>query len=407
MNTSTKVLLAIAAVATISATGIWGLWGRGGPTKPASAARVARNGAGTVGRQPRRSAQKPWITVSPRLIETLGVQVAVAKRRSIAQPIRTAATVEVDARAIRTINPRFRGWIEHLYVSADGDPVRTGEPLAKIYSPAVYDAEQDYVLALHLERDQQHRRLLRAARERLVLLGLSNSQISALTRTHVARASFLLVSPITGFVLHLGVRDGGRVQPGQAMFELAPLSKVWLNVFLYAKYLPWVRTGDSVEIYLPFHPGRRWTGRVAYVYPVLNSRTRTVEARVVVPNPNFALKPGMYADAVVFANPMRNVLSVPASSILQTGSGNFVIRSLGHGRFAPTQVRTGIGNSRYMQILAGLQPGERVVTSGQFLLDAESNFEDIKARMLGSVSTETNSRVSIQRRNRSFMSMGK
>ena len=224
--------------------------------------------------------------------------------------------------------------------------------------------------------------LVAAARERLRLLGLPESEIAVLARDGHAQHAVAVRAPASGVVTRLGVREGGYVSSQTPFYEIANLERVWVNTALYDYQLPWVALGDPVRLHLPAYPGRTWRGRVSFIYPTLDPQTRTVSARLSIANPDGLLRPGMYANAALTSRP-QSALAVPQSAVLHTEQGDFVMLARGEGHFLPVQVALGAQAEGWVEVREGLKAGEQVVESAQFLLYSESQFQSVKARMLG------------------------
>ena len=319
------------------------------------------------------------LTVDPRMAQNLGVRAVKVEERSLGQAIHTVGTVAIDENRLYSVTPRYSGWVVRLDVRAVGDQVRRGQVLAELYSPDLYSAEQEYLIAL---REKNAPGLAAAARERLRLLGLSESEIAALGRRGQAQREVAVRAPASGVVTRLDARQGGYVSSQAPFYEIANLERVWVNTALYDYQLPWVALGDPVRLHLQAQPGRTWRGNVSFIYPTLDPQTRTVSARLSIANPDGKLRPGMYANATLVAQP-RTALAVPQSAVLHTDQGDFVILAQGDGHFLPAQVALGAQADGWVEVREGLKAGEQVVESAQFLLYSESQFQSVKARMLG------------------------
>lgn len=333
------------------------------------------------------------IRIDPRVVQNLGVRTAPASRQRLGRAIDTVGTVAVDEHRVTFLNPKISGWLERLHARAVGDVVRPGQVLAEIYSPELVSAQEEYLVALRgaarlrqaqdARLDAESQALVQAARERLRLLDLPPAEIRALEHRGTARRTTPLRAPHGGVITELNAREGGYVGPDTRIVSLADLSRVWVNVEIYAEQLPWVKPGDPVTLRIPGLPGRQWQGRIDYLYPTLNAQSRTVQARLAFPNPDGVLRPGMYANARVAGNVRDNVLTVPREALIRTGERTLVILALGEGRFRPAPVRTGAESGDAVEILEGVQEGQRVVTSGQFLLDAEASLQGALNRLQG------------------------
>jgi Cu(I)/Ag(I) efflux system membrane fusion protein len=219
---------------------------------------------------------------------------------------------------------------------------------------------------------------------------MPENQIAALARHGTAERNVAVIAPTSGVVETLNVRQGGYVSPQTNLYEIANLDRVWVNVALYSHQLPWVRIGNPVRLHLPAYPGKTWVGRLSFLYPTLDPKSRTVTARLSFPNPGGNLRPGTYADATVLASP-EETLAVPSSAVLRTGQRDYVMLGEGQGHFLPVQVALGVEADGWVAIDKGLKAGDRVVESAQFLLYSESQFQSVKARMLGGNTAPTKS----------------
>ena len=328
-----------------------------------------------------KATSHPGLAINPRLRQSLGVRLVSVRLRPMGRPIHTVGTVVVDENRVYAIDPRFSGWVERLHARAVGDPVRSGEVLAWVYAPVLYAAEREYFIARAVRGIAGNARLRLAARARLRLFGLTRADIRALDRRGRPLRDVPVTAPVSGVVQRLGVHQGGHISPRHDFMRIANLERVWVNVAIYGSQLPWVRVGDPVRLTLPAYPGRAWAGHVTFLYPTLDPKTRTVTARLSVPTSGGLLRPGMYAQATVLTRP-RQALAVPASAILRTRRGDFVMIGSGRGHFVPVQVVLGPSSRGWTVIRRGLTAGEKVVDAAQFLLYSESQFQAVQARML-------------------------
>ncbi|MGL3711313.1 efflux RND transporter periplasmic adaptor subunit [Leptospirillum ferriphilum] len=332
-------------------------------------------------------AENGGISVDSRLRQTLGIKVVTVVRRPFSRTIHTAATVTFDRRRLRTLSVRFQGWIRTLAVRAPGDLVRKGEALAQVYSPELASSEKEAQIALEASRSDpaspDDRALWEAARDRLRLLGVPESEIARLEKTGQPLSTLPVQSPDSGIVTDLPLRPGSAVRTGQPLMTLADLSRVWVDVALYSDQLSWVKPGDLVTLRLPNVPGRIYRGPLQFVDPELNKTSRTVRARVAILNTDGFLKPGMYLEATLHPESPRNVLVIPRQALIRTKGRTVVITETGPGYFRPARVRLGLRSDRQVEVMSGLKEGDRVVVSGQFLMDAESRFENVSDRMEG------------------------
>lgn len=333
------------------------------------------------------------IRIDPQVVQNLGVRTAIVERMPFARVFNTVGTVVEDERGRAAFSPKVSGWLERLHVKAVGDVVEKGAVLAEIYAPELLAAQEEYRVALEARKRLGTVRdpgvhhdtdaLVEAARERLKLLDLSAKEISALERGAHPQRTVMLHAPFRGTVMALDVREGVSVTPQMRLLTLTDLSRVWVNVDIYADQLPWVRINDPVDLTLAHLPGREWHGHVDYLYPTMNTDSRTVIARLVFDNHDGVLRPGMYASARFEADFREDVLAVANEAVIRTGTHDAVMLALGDGRFKPAAVKLGAENNGYVEITDGLQAGQRIVLSGQFLLDAEASFRGAGLRMQG------------------------
>ncbi|MHB1544819.1 MAG: efflux RND transporter periplasmic adaptor subunit [Gammaproteobacteria bacterium] len=325
------------------------------------------------------------LAVDPRMVQTLGVRLVTVRPRQLGHEIHTVGTVAVDQNRLYDVNLRVSGWVTDLSVSAVGDAVRRGQMLARVYSPELYAAQNEYLIARDQSRLLGNGSIERAAAEKLELLGMTHAQIAALALRRRAQKRMPIVAPTTGTVLALGTHTGGYVTPYFTLFKLANLDRVWVKVALYGYQLPWVALGNPVRLRLANDPAKVWNGRVSFLYPTLNKMNRTLEARLTFDNSAGMLRPGMYVKATLLGTP-RTALAIPADAVLRTAEGNYVMVAEGQGHFLPTQVALGPESGGWVEVRTGLKKGNQVAESAQFLLYAESQVQQINARMLGPAS---------------------
>ncbi|MHB1586351.1 MAG: efflux RND transporter periplasmic adaptor subunit [Acidiferrobacteraceae bacterium] len=334
------------------------------------------------------STHEAGLSVDPRMIQSLGVHLTTATMRVLGREINTFGTIHVDQNRRFDVSPRTSGWLTNLKVRAIGQEVKKGELLAEIYSPAIFAAENEYAVILKEQGQPGGKEMTAAARQRLALLGVGRREIKALTAGRVPRDVMNVRAPANGTVLALGAHEGGYVHAGQRLFKLADLSTVWADVSLSSNQLPWVRVGNPVTLSLASDPESRFQGRVVFLYPTLDPSNRTVAARVALANPQGMLRPGAFVNAMVLGQP-RRALAVPADAVLRTQNADYVMRATGGGHFLPTQVHLGPEAHGWQEVSSGLKPGDRIAESAQFLLFAESQMQQVKARMLGPAATTT------------------
>lgn len=333
------------------------------------------------------------IAIDPTTIQNMGVRTAAVELRDLARTIRTVGIVTYEESRQFSVNNKVDGWVERLHVNATGQTVHKGQALMEIYSPELVAAQQEYLLALE-NRNRLNRaplpeiaagaeRLLEATRTRLRYWDISEEQIRELNQKGAIRKTLTLYSPYSGVVTAKPVLEGMRVMAGMELMQISDLSRVWVNAEIYEFELPWLKTGLKAVVDLPAtgQPGLK--GTITHIYPYLDGDTRTVRARIEFANPGLLLKPGMFANVSIAAQPTSKALAVPASAVLHSGRQQTVFVALDQGRFEPRTVTTGISDEQgFIQVLSGLRQGEQVVTSAQFLFDSESRLQEAIRKML-------------------------
>jgi len=333
------------------------------------------------------------IRIDPVTMQNMGVRFGRVQRKSLIKTIRTVGNVTHDETKIYTVNTKFNGWIEKLYVDFEGEKVRKGQPLFDIYSPELLSAQEEYLLALQQDKSlssssypsirEGAQRLLEAARTRLRYWDLTEEQISEIERTGKTRKTVTIYSPAGGVVIKKNAFDGHYVKEGEHQYEIADLSRVWVDVDIYEYELPWVRQGMPAEMDLAYIPGKRFYGKVLYIYPYLNAKTRTATLRLEFANPGYELKPDMYANIYLKSIVAKDSLVIPQEAVIDSGVRKVVFVAKGKGKFEPRDVRLGAeGNEDEYQVLGGLGEGEEIVLSAQFMLDSESRLREAIQKML-------------------------
>ncbi len=321
------------------------------------------------------------VTIDPVVIQNMGVRVERAKRQTIYRHVRTIGEVEVGEDQISVVNLRFSGWVEKIYLDRTGDPVEKGEKLFDIYSPGLVAAQEEYLLALRAQgRDSE---LARSARRKLELWDLSKSDIEAVAKSRKVRRVMPIRSPRSGFVLNKSVVEGARIREGEDLYHIGDLSRIWVTADVYEYDAPWVEVGQPAQMELTYQKGSIVEGNVAYIYPTLNPKSRTLRVRLEFENPDYRLKPGMFATVYIQYRRRDEVLAIPSEAILHSGKRELVFVTKGDGRFEPREITTGLqGDRRLTEVLSGLEEGALVVTSGQFLIDSESQLQEAIQKML-------------------------
>jgi len=318
------------------------------------------------------------LKVTPERQQLIGVQTGMTEMRSLGRSVRTIGRVAVDETRLYRITTKFDGYIEKLYVNVTGQQIRKGQALFTVYSPDLLATQQEYLLALRVAK--QSPSLLEAARQRLLLWDISNAEVRELERSGKARKSVTIYSPTNGFVLNKIAVEGARVTAGEPLFEIANLDHVWIQADVYESELQFIRIGAPATTTLSYLPGRSWIGRVTFIAPTVDPMTRTVKARSEFENADGALKPDMFGD-VVIEQPARQVVVVPDSAVLQTGTRSVVFVVKADGTFEPREVSVGTKTEQVYEVRSGLVAGEKVVTQANFLIDSESRLKAALAEM--------------------------
>jgi Cu(I)/Ag(I) efflux system membrane fusion protein/cobalt-zinc-cadmium efflux system membrane fusion protein len=333
------------------------------------------------------------VRIDPVLAQSMGVRLARVERRDLSRTIRAVGRVAYDERRVSHVHTKVQGWVEKLYIDFEGQQVERGQPLLEIYSPELVATQEELLVAARyrdqtsaspfedVEKSGVH--LFEATRRRLELWDIPERDIDRLLETEAIRKHLTLYSPAKGVVTHLMVREGMEVGPNQNLYTIADLSRVWVYADVYEYELPWVAVGQKGIVELSYMPGTAFESSVTYVYPYLDSKTRTVRVRLELDNPELALKPDMFANVRIQAQTRRGTLAVPDEAVLRSGQRNLVIVALEGGRFDPRQVTLGIDSGDgWLEVREGLAEGEQIVTSGQFLIDSESRLREAAQKLL-------------------------
>jgi Cu(I)/Ag(I) efflux system membrane fusion protein len=334
------------------------------------------------------------VSISPVKIQKLGVKSEPAALASVDRVIRAVGRIDVDERRTFTVAPKFEGWIERLHVNATGQPVTKGQPLLDVYSPELVSAQREYAIATAGvdtlknaggEAQAGMKQLSESSLTRLKNWDISDEQIAQLRQGGESRRTLTLRSPTNGVVMEKKAVQGMRFMPGDALFQIADLTSVWVVADIFEQDLAQVRVGQTAAVKIDAWPEKIFSARVAYVYPTVNAQTRTTSIRLELANPNGLLKPAMYASIELAtekegATGKVKSVTVPTSAVIFGGTRNIVLVQLGEGRFAPREVKLGRQGDSHVEVLSGIAEGELVVVSANFLIDSESN---LKAAIAG------------------------
>jgi Cu(I)/Ag(I) efflux system membrane fusion protein len=322
-----------------------------------------------------------FVSISPEIVQMLGVTSEMVMSREITKEIRTVGRIDFNEKSVKIVSSRVPGRIEKLFVDFTGANVKKGEPLVSLYSPELFSSQQEYLLALETlekvkgssipETIENARSLIEAGKRRLRLWGITDEQIEKLEKNREPSTNITIYAPIEGTVIQKDALEGMYVGEGTLLYRIVDLSVVWMYADIYESEIAHVQEGQNVDITLTAYPGKNFSGKVAFIAPFLDPNTRTVQVRSEIDNQDSMLKPGMYANASLKIN-LSDALAVPRDAIIYSGKRAIVFIDKGNGRFAPREVVLGTEAESYYQVLSGLEEHEKVVTSANFLIDSES-----------------------------------
>jgi len=331
------------------------------------------------------------VQIDPVTVQTIGVRTTKAEQKSMSQTIKTVGRIDYDEQRLVQLHPKTEGWIEEMFVDKTGEPVHVNSILLSLYSPQLVSTQQEFVLALkNLETLRASpfedvrtgaEELVQTTEDRLRLFDVPDHQIDELKATLTIRKNLHIHSPADGIVIKIGAREGQYVTPQTELYAIADLSRVWVLVDIYEDELPWIRIGDQARMNISAVPGRTFTGTLAYIYPYAESRTRTVKVRMEFDNPDLLLKPDMFADITIEADAIKDAIAVPSEAIIRSGTRQQVFIQRAPGKFEPREVSLGVSSNGWTQIRDGIEAGEEVVVSAQFLIDSESKLREAAAKM--------------------------
>jgi len=311
------------------------------------------------------------------------VRTELAAYRVVDRHIRTVGKVEPDETRLAFVNTKITGWVKKLFIDYTGQQVVKGQPLLSIYSPDLVTAQEEYLLALRsvktaqtstqgfAEIDASRKELLESSRRRLLLWDITEEQIAELEQSGRPKTDITLQAPLDGIVLEKMVLEGTYVTPGMNLYKIADLSKVWIVADVYEYEAPLVKVGQEARVSFPYEPGESFIASVIYVYPVLDPMTRTIKVRLAAKNPNLKLKPEMFANVEIKSSSGER-LAIPTEAVLDSGPRKIVYVEKKPGVYEMREAALGIRGEKYVEVLRGIRKGERVVTSGNFLIDSES-----------------------------------
>jgi len=320
------------------------------------------------------------VRVSPALMQSLGIRLGKVERVSLPTRLHAVGSVTFDERLLQLVQARVDGYITQLHVKAPLVHVRRGEPLATILAPQWLEAQQEYLTLLDATSESAPA-LRAAARERLTVLGVPDAAVRTLEEKRQTTAATIVQSPIDGVVTELGARDGAAFAAGASLFRINGLTSVWVNAQIPEAHVSMVPLGSTVQAHATAWPGREFKGRVIALLPQVDPQTRTFTVRVALDNPDFRLSPGMWVTLDFTGPALPPQLVVPSEAVISTGERSVVITAKDSGAFDVVEVSTGVEQDGKTPILSGLQEGESVVVSGQFLIDSEANLNSAVDRL--------------------------
>ena len=401
-RTFVKIFLFVGLGAALFAAGyFWALRGIDHETSAtakssdAAGMKGTENMAGTEGMSGTQntSGMTPgMVMVSPEKQQLLGVRTAVVQKRPLVKSVRTVGIITYDETKITQVYSKIEGWIDKLYVNYTGKLVEKGQPLFTIYSPDLLATQQEYLLAIKAKERLSASSipevrsgalsLVEASKRRLALWDISENQIRELEEKGEAQRTLTLYAPHSGFVIKKEAYQGMKIMPDKELYTIADLSTVWVNVDIYESEIPFMRPGQKASVALSYDPGATFNGKVSYIYPSVDEKTRTAKVRLDFPNPGFKLKPDMYVNAEIKIDGGSH-LAVPEEAVLDSGTRKVVFIDKGNGHFEPKEVKLGAKMDGHFQVLSGLNEGEKIASSSVFLLDSESRLSEAMGAMTG------------------------
>ena len=317
------------------------------------------------------------VRINPQVINNLGVRTAPAEFSVLSRRIETVGYVGYDEDTLQHIHMRVDGWIERLVITATGDPVTKGQTLFELYSPTLVNAEEEFLTALR----SSNTNLQKASRSRLEALGVPTSEIDRLEKSRTVSQRLSVAAQSDGFVAYLAVREGVYITPASEVMSIATLDRVWVLVEVLERQAAWIQPGQLADVKLEYLPGRRLQGTVDYIYPELDRKTRTLKVRIRFDNKDKVLRPNMFARVTIHGTETPPVVHVPRAALIRGGASDRVVLAIGDGKFRAQPVQIGIESGDRIEIRSGVAAGDLIVTSGQFLIDSESNIEAALERM--------------------------
>ncbi|MDP3296107.1 MAG: efflux RND transporter periplasmic adaptor subunit [Thermodesulfovibrionia bacterium] len=347
--------------------------------------------------QKEQTEETPTVEIPLEKQQLIGVKTVAASVKPLQKIIRTVGRIEYDETKLATVNTKFEGWIEKLYIDYTGRYVKKGEPLVEIYSPELFATQQEFLNVLKWAKENTEHRtqstdkdnaiskmlskdaeaIIEAAKQRLRLWDINDAQIKKIEEAGKPIRTLTIFSPASGYVVQKMALQGMRVMPGEKLFDIADLSTVWIVSDIYEYEVHLIKTGQTAKISLSYFPGREFSSTIDYIYPSLAGETRTAKVRFTIANPGGQLKPQMFTNVEVKIN-LGNKLAVPESAVIDTGIRQIVYVDKGEGYFEPREIMLGVKAEGMVEVLKGIKAGEKVASSGNFLIDSEAQLKGVK-----------------------------
>lgn len=326
------------------------------------------------------------VSIDPVTQQNMGIRTTKVKKGPLNRSIRTYGHVTFDETRTALINPIISGWVERIYADYTGKRVKKGEPLFDLYSPELVSAQEEYLSTFQNAgrlSNKHSQKLISTAKRRLEYFKVPKHVIKMIETSGKTQKTLTIRSPLNGFITMKNIEKGSYIKAGTSVLKIADLSRVWVEVHIFEYEMPWVSTGQVAEMTLPYQPGKMFNGKVTYIYPYLQAKTRDVVVRLEFDNPDLSIKPDMYANVRILNQGKGDGLIIPSEAIIRSGERNVVFVTRENNKFSPRDVTLGLSlDGRMVQVLTGLAPGETIVTSGQFMLDSESKLKEAVQKMM-------------------------
>lgn len=323
------------------------------------------------------------VKINPITQNNISVSVAEVEVKNISKQIQTVGYVAVDENTIDKINSYVDGWIRNLQISSNGVTVKKGDLLFELYSPTLISAEEEYLLAL-----KSNPTLVKPSEQKLKTLGMSEAQINILKSEMKTQETLRVYAEVSGIVSTLSIRDGAYIKPDQTLLTITDLSHIWIDAEIYDKDVSLISIGQKGMASFSAYPNKQWLGEITFIYPELNATSRTLKVRLAFPNPDLLLKPNMFSDIVIYTEPVKDALVIPQSALIENNNLQYVIVKDEDDYFYAQEVEPGLHTDNLVQIKRGLTKGQKIVTSGQFLIDSESNVQQSLQRIANTKTME-------------------